>query len=76
MFKMFRLGCWQVDARGSQIKKTIWLNPKYVMGIEREDDYTVVHMTFGTFYTYSIPEVIQHGLNDIARMNSMIINFN
>lgn len=73
MFRLFRLGCWQVDATGGKVEKTLMVNPRYVMGIESEDGYTVLHMSFGTFYTNTLGDVIQQGLNDVTRLNEMVI---
>jgi len=76
MFKLFRLGCWQVTATGDRIEKTLYMNPQYVAGIEQEQGYTVVYMSFGTFYTYSAPHVIQEGLNNVAKLNRSIVMWN
>ena len=76
MFRMFRLGCWQIDESGQRKDTTIFMNPEFVMGIEKRGHYAVVFMTFGTYYTTSRVENIEQGLSDVSRLNKRFVSMN
>jgi len=74
-FKLFRLDCFIVD-RGARVPTTVYLNPAFIVSVERDRSITMVKTTTETYYTEHHPDTILEGLSDITKMNNSLITLN
>jgi len=74
-FNLFRLDVYYLDGL-TRKEKAVYLNPTFVVSIERKDGVTCIITTDSRYYTTYVPELIIKGLKDVQRKNNQIVLLN
>ena len=74
-FNLFRLDVYYNDGFERK-EKTIYINPTFVVCIERKGGVTSIITTEGVYYTTYVPDLIIKGLKDVTRKNHQIVMMN
>ena len=74
-FTLFQLYCFVIED-GININKNVYINPSFVIAIERANGLTKVITTKEEYYTTISEKLILRGLKDVTLLNNKIVMSN